>query len=169
MLVPADGSPSAARDAKRTAHPTRCALVAAFTRSARFLLPLLGLGALFSGLLDPLVEWIEARLRPLVEAISRATAPPREWIAQLLQPVQDFLAALLRPVRDLVEWLLGLLPDIALPFDVPGWVVDVLLAVIVVVAVFSATHRGLKERRDKLAATREAGGGDPDEARSGRS
>lgn len=165
VLAPSDGSPSAARDAKRTAHPTRYALIAAFTRSARYLLPLLGLGALFSGLLDPLKEWVEARVRSVIDAIARVTAPPREWLAELLQPLRDRVAELLEPLRDLLEWLLrplrdllawllGLLPDVALPFDVPGWVVDVLVAVIVVVAVFLATRRGLEERRKKLAETR---------------
>ena len=171
VLVPEQGSPSAARDAKRTAHPTRYALVAALTKSARYLLPLLGLGALFSGLLEPVEEWIEARLRPAVEAIVRATEPPREWIAQLLQPIRDLLAALLQPVRDLVGWLLGLLPDLELPFDVPGWLVDVLFAVIVVVVVFSATRRGLQERRTKLestkATTKKVGSGEPGETADG--
>ncbi|HLQ80681.1 MAG TPA: hypothetical protein VK122_06265, partial [Brachybacterium sp.] len=148
VLVPAEGSPSAARDAERTAHPTRYALIAAFARSLRYLLPLLGLGALFSGLLDPLEEWIEARVRPLVEAVARAIAPLRDWVAELLQPLRDALAWLLQPVNALLEWVLspvrellawlrGLLPEFELPFDVPGWVVDVLIAVIVVGAVFA--------------------------------
>src|SRR5699024_10610621 len=58
------------------------------------------------------------------------------------------------PVRELLAWLLGLLPVFELPFAVPGWVVDVLIAVIVVGAVFAATRRGLQERRKKLAETR---------------
>src|SRR5699024_1427267 len=134
-------------------------------RSMRYLLPLLGFGALFSGLLDPLEEWIEARVRPLVEAVARAIAPLRDWLAELLQPLRDALAWLLQPVnaflewvlspvRELLAWLLGLLPVFELPFAVPGWVVDVLIAVIVVGAVFAATRRGLQERRKKLAETR---------------
>ena len=165
VLVPAEGSPSAARDAKRTAHPTRYALIAALARSMRYLLPLLGFGALFSGLLDPLEEWIEARVRPLVEAVARAIAPLRDRLAELLQPLRDALAWLLQPVnaflewvlspvRELLAWLLGLLPVFELPFAVPGWVVDVLIAVIVVGAVFAATRRGLQEHRKKLAETR---------------
>src|SRR5699024_1077335 len=164
VLVPAEGSPSAARDAKRTAHPTRYALIAALTRSMRYRLPLLGLGALFSGLLDPLEEWVEARVRPLVEAVARAIAPLRDWLSELLQPLWDALAWLLRPVnavlewllspvRELLTWLLGLLPEFELPFDVPGWVVDVVIAAIVVASVFAATRRGLQERRKKLAET----------------
>lgn len=169
VLVPADGSPSAAREEKRAAHPTRFALIAALTKSARYLVPLLGLGALFSGLLDPLIDWLEARVRPALDAIARMTAPPREWIAQLLRPIQEFLEAvvspikeffamLLRPVRDLLAWLLGLLPDIGLPFDIPDWLPDLLVPVIVVVSVFLATRRGLHSRGEKLAAAKAARG-----------
>ncbi|GAA4518520.1 hypothetical protein GCM10023160_00710 [Brachybacterium paraconglomeratum] len=165
VLVPADGSPSAAREEKRAAHPTRYALVAALTKSARYLVPLLGLGALFSGLLDPLVNWIEARVRPALEAIARMTEPPREWIAQLLRPIQEFLEAvfspikeffamLLRPVRDLLAWLVGLLPDIDLPFGIPEWVVDLAIPVVVVVAVFSGTRKTLRSRGERLAAAK---------------
>lgn len=167
VLVPAEGSPSAAREEKRAAHPTRYALVAAFTRSARYLVPLLGLGALFSGLLDPLLNWIEARVRPTLEAIAQRTEPVREWIGQLLRPIQEFLeavfspireffAALLRPVLDLLAWLVGLLPDIDLPIDTPGWVVDLLVPVVVVVAVFSGTRKGLRSRGERLAAEKAA-------------
>lgn len=166
-LVPEEGSPSAARDAKRTAHPTRYALVAATMKSARYLVPLLGLGALFSGLLDPLLEWAEAKARPALDAIARITAPVREWIGQLLRPIQEFLASvfspireffawLLRPVRDLLDWLLGLLPDFGLPFDIPDWLLDVLVPVIVVVAVFSGTYEALQSRGERLAAAKAA-------------
>lgn len=173
VLLPDEESPSAARDAKRTAHPTRFALIAALTKSARFLIPLLGLGALFGGLLEPVERWIEARVRPMVDAIARWTAPVREWIDQLLQPVREFLnavfsplreflAALMRPVRDVLDWLFGLLPDIGLP-NIPDWVLDILLPVIVLVAVFLATRRGLRERREKLAQSRDASAAAPDE------
>lgn len=169
VLVPADGSPSAAREEKRAAHPTRFALIAALTKSARYLVPLLGLGALFSGLLDPLLAWIEARVRPALDAIARMTEPVREWIAQLLRPIHEFLeavfspireffAALLRPVGDLLAWLLGLLPDIGLPFDIPDWLPDLLVPLIVVVSVFLATRKGLHSRGEKLAAAKAARG-----------
>ena len=164
LLVPTEGSPSALRDEKRTAHPTRYALIAALAKAAKFLIPLLGLGALFSGLLDPVEEWIEARIRPVVDAIVQATQPIRDWIGEVTRPVREFLDALLSPVRELiaailrpigeaVRWLLDLLPDIGLPFSVPGWLVDVLVPVIVVVAVFTATHRALRTRRERLAET----------------
>ena len=181
LLVPTEGSPSALRDEKRTAHPTRYALIAALAKAAKFLIPLLGLGALFSGLLDPVKEWIEARIRPVVDAIVQATQPIRDWIGEVTRPVREFLDALLSPVRELiaailrpigeaVRWLLDLLPDIGLPFSVPGWLVDVLVPVIVVIAVFSATHRTLRTRREKLAETTSgAGSGDDARAHAARS
>lgn len=171
LLVPAEGSPSALRDEKRTAHPTRYALIAALAKAAKFLIPLLGLGALFSGLLDPVEEWIEARIRPVVAAVAQATQPIREWLGEvtrpvrefldaLLSPVQELIAAILRPIGEAVRWLLDLLPEIGLPFSVPGWLVDVLVPVIVVIAVFTATHRALRTRREKLAATSSGTGSD---------
>lgn len=161
VLVPAEGSPSAARDARRTAHPTRYAMVAALTGSARYLLPLLGLGALLSGLLDPLAEWVEARIRPAVEAVAQATAPVREGIADLLRPVVAFLDALLQPLRDLLRWLGGLLPDFSLPFGVPEWLVDLVPPVMVVLAAFLATRSTLQRRREQLeeGARPESGAG----------
>lgn len=171
LLVPAEGSPSALRDEKRTAHPTRYALIAALAKAAKFLIPLLGLGALFGGLLDPVKEWVEARIRPVVDAIVQATQPIRDWIGEvtrpvrefldaLLSPIQELIAAILRPIGEAVRWLLDLLPDIGLPFSVPGWLVDVLVPVIVVIAVFTATHRALRTRREKLAETSSGAGSD---------
>ena len=165
LLVPAEGSPSAARDAKRTEHPTRYALIAAVTKGAKYLLPLLGFGALFSGLLDPLKEWVAARIRPAIEAISRlidplmewieaVTRPVREFLDMLLSPVRELLAAILRPVRDFLRWLVGLLPDVELPFSIPEWVVDIAVPLLVVAMVFAATFAELRRRREKLAATR---------------
>ena len=184
-LVPADGSPSAARDEKRTAHPTRYALIAALTKAATFLLPLLGIGALFSGLLDPVKEWIAERIRPVIEAIGQVirpigewleavTRPVREFVDALLAPIRDFFSMLLTPVRELIaailrpigealRWLLGLLPDIGLNLDVPDWLVDVLVPVVVVVAVFVVTFSRLRHRREKLAETaKDADGEDED-------
>ncbi|WP_127097476.1 hypothetical protein [Brachybacterium saurashtrense] len=155
-LVPSEGSPSAVRDATRAAHPVRFALLAAAAKGAKFLIPLLGFGALFSGLLDPVEAWIEARIRPVVEEISRATAPAREWIAEVTRPVREVIDTLLSPLRDAVRWLLGLLPEITLPVDVPGWVIDVLVPVLVVVAVFAATYSGIAHRRRELAASARA-------------
>ncbi|WP_263312352.1 hypothetical protein [Brachybacterium atlanticum] len=171
LLVPTEGSPSALRDEKRTAHPTRYALIAALAKAAKFLIPLLGLGALFGGLLDPVEEWIEARIRPVVAAVAQATQPIRDWIGEvtrpvrefldaLLSPIQELIAAILRPIGEAVRWLLDLVPEIGLPFSVPGWLVDVLVPVIVVIAVFTATYRALRTRREKLAETSSGTGSD---------
>lgn len=171
LLVPADDSPSADRDRKRTAHPTRYALVAALTRAAGFLLPLLGFGALFSGLLDPVKEWVGAQVRPIIEAITEFFDPVREWIAGVLRPIEEFLDALFAPVREffaviwspvaqawswLTDLLFGWIPDLSLPFDIPGWVVDVAVPVLVVAVVFAVTFSSLRHRHEKLQATREA-------------
>lgn len=159
-LAPVAGTPSAARDARRTAHPTRYALIAALTTSVKFLIPLLGLGALLSGVLDPLKEWVEARIRPVVEAVATATAPAREWLADLIRPVTDFLGALLQPVRDLLRWLIGLLPDFSFPFGVPDWLADVLVPVMVVLAAFLATRSALQRRREQLLENAAPDGGE---------
>ncbi|WP_193105968.1 hypothetical protein [Brachybacterium sp. FME24] len=174
LLVPEDDSPSAVRDVKRLAHPARYALVAALAKAAGFLIPLLGFGALFSGLLDPVKEWIGALIRPVIDAIVGVIEPVRRWVAELLRPVQEFLdalfapvraffAALLRPVVDAWNWLMDLLfgwiPDLSLPFSVPEWVIDVSVPVIVVLVVFVVTFSGLRRRQAKLDATRAASSG----------
>ena len=173
-LAPDADSPSAARDRKRTAHPTRYALLAALTKAAAFLLPLLGLGALFSGILQPARDWIAERLAVLIEAIMGVVSPVLEWIDELLRPIREFIdsltrpirdliAALLQPLRDLVDWLRSLLPGLSLPFDVPGWVVDLAVPVIIVLVVFAVTFGRLRTRRQRLedarasAATTSAG------------
>ncbi|WP_422115787.1 hypothetical protein [Brachybacterium sp. UNK5269] len=170
-LAPADGSPSAVRDAKRLAHPTRYAALAALTKTLGFLLPLLGLGALFAGLLDPVTEWIARRIRPLIEWVGRLVAPIREWFAQLLRPVREFLDELLAPVREFVaallrplaeawtwfwEMLRSWLPRFDLSGVIPEWVVDVAVPVIVVLAVFALTLRELRRRRERLEVVRAA-------------
>lgn len=168
-LAPLEGSPSAVRDRKRTAHPTRYALLAAVTKAATFLIPLLGLGALFSGILRPVREWvagvvtaaIEAILGvvdPIVEWIDELLRPLREFLDELTRPVREFLSALVQPVRGFVDWLRdllsGLFEGLSLPFDVPGWVVDVAVPVIVVLVVFAVTFRGLRKRNSRLEAAR---------------
>lgn len=76
-LAPDPGSASAAREERRAAHPTRFALVAALMRAAGYLLPLLGIGLLLSGLLRPLREWVDRVTQPPRDAVREATAPAR--------------------------------------------------------------------------------------------
>ncbi|MGP5377499.1 hypothetical protein ACTXM8_16065 [Brachybacterium alimentarium] len=174
LLVPTPGSPSALRDEKRTAKPTRYALLAALPKAAGYLIPLLGIGALFSGLLDPVKAWVGERVRPVIAAIDAFVQPIKDWFDELLRPVREFLAALfapigeaiaamLRPLQRAAAWLrellFGWIPDLSLPFSVPGWVVDLAVPVIVVLVVFAVTFGRLRRRREKLAATRAASAG----------
>ena len=173
-LIPAEGTPSARREATRAAHPTRLAVLAALPRALFYLVPLLGIGVLFSGLLRPVREAIERLLRPLVEGIaallgairewvSELTAPIREFIAGLLQPVTNFLEALFRPVARAWDWLLGVLfgwiPDLGL--DLPDWLFDVLIPAFVVFAIFLSTLQGLRRRRALMEETRRGSAGTP--------
>lgn len=165
-LIPAEESPSALRDEKRAAHPTRFAALAAVRRAAGYLIPLLGLGALFSNLLRPVREWVASLLRPVVEAIGAVVNPVLEVIGDLLRPVRDLLAAVLRPVARALDWLrdllLGWIPDLSLPFSVPDWVPDVVVPLIVVLLVFSATLSGIRRRSAALEEARKQPGGPTD-------
>ncbi len=173
-LAPELGSPSAVRDAKRLAHPTRYAALAALTKTLGYLLPLLGVGALFAGFLDPVREWVAARIRPLTEWVGRVVTPIREWFVELLRPVREFLDGLITPVREFLagllrplveawnrfwEMLRGWLPRFDLSGVIPEWVVDVAVPVIVVLVVFSMTLRELRRRRERLDAARTATAG----------
>lgn len=165
-LIPAEGSPSALRDEKRAAHPTRFAALAAVRRAAGYLIPLLGLGAMFSNLLRPVREWVASLLRPVVEAIGAVVNPVLEVIGDLLHPVRDLLAAVLRPVARALDWLrdllLGWIPDLSLPFSVPDWVPDVVVPLIVVLLVFRATLSGIRRRSAALEEARKQPGGPTD-------
>lgn len=165
-LIPAEGSPSALRDEKRAAHPTRFAAFAAVRRAAGYLIPLLGLGALFSNLLRPVREWVASLLRPVAEAVGAVVNPVLEVIGDLLRPVRDLLAAVLRPVARALDWLrellLGWIPDLSLPFSVPEWVPDVVVPLIVILLVFSATLSGIRRRSAALEEARKEPGGSTD-------
>lgn len=133
-LAPAHGSASWQREQRRLARPVRFALGSAAFTAAKFLVPLLGIGALFG--------WL---LRPAREAVESAVRPPVEAVAEFLRPVGDLIGRV-------KEYLLGWVPDLAvtLPFDVPGWVVDVAVPGVVVLVVFVATLVRLRKRRRQL-------------------
>lgn len=156
-LAPDEGSPSAIRDRKRIAHPTRYALLAALSKGVTYLLPLLGLGALLSGLLDPVIAWIAGLVRPAWQWIGTRLQPVWDFIGAVTQPVRDVVDWALQPLRSFVAWLRELLRfDLSLPFAVPEWVGDVAVPLIVVAAVFVATFRGLRRRHERLEAARAA-------------
>ncbi|MBK0330983.1 hypothetical protein I8D64_06145 [Brachybacterium sp. MASK1Z-5] len=157
-LVPAEGSPSAAREARKADHPVRFGLIAAGAQAARFLVPLLGLGALFSGLLDPVKRWIGRLVEPVVTWVDEATRGIRTWIGEVTRPVRELVDALLEPIRRFLGWLWNLLfgwiPDIHLGIDVPDWIVDYLVPVLVVVVVFVVTIGTIRDRRERLEKAR---------------
>ncbi|MFE5775588.1 hypothetical protein [Brachybacterium sp. NPDC056505] len=157
-LVPAEGSPSAAREARKADHPVRFGLIAAAAQAARFLVPLLGLGALLSGLLDPVKRWIGRLIEPVVTWIDEATRGIRTWIGEVTRPVRELVDAILEPIRRFLGWLWNLLfgwiPEIHLGIDVPDWIVDYLVPVLVVVVVFVVTIGTIRDRRNRLEKAR---------------
>lgn len=145
-LAPEEGSASWAREQRKAAHPVRFALVRALATAAKFLIPLLGIGALLSGLLDPVKLWVQDLVRPVVEAIARFT-----------QPVRDLIDAVLEPIRRSAAWLrealLGWIPDFSfdLPaLGVPAWVIEVAFPVGIVLVVFLVSLRKVRRRRSQL-------------------
>src|SRR5690625_5864775 len=69
-------------------------LLAALSKAAAYRLPLLGLGALFSGILQPVREWVAERMGVVIEAIMGVVDPVLEWVDGLLRPIREFLDSL---------------------------------------------------------------------------
>ncbi|MCT2176103.1 hypothetical protein M3F63_00205 [Brachybacterium muris] len=71
-----------------------------------------------------------------------------EWIDAILGPIGRALAWLR-------ETLLGWIPELSfsLPFDVPDWVFDVGIPVVIVLLVFWTTLGKLKRRRSQLGVS----------------
>lgn len=149
-LAPDEGTASWGREQRKLAHPVRFALVRAMLTAAKFLIPLLGLGALFSGLLDPVTQWVADRVRPVVDAIVRFLQPVGEMIDAVLEPIRRFAAWL---SELLFGWIPELSFDLPVP-EVPAWVVEVAFPVGLVLVVFLMTLRGLRRRRDQLEQAR---------------
>ena len=157
-LAPEKGSASWRREQRQLAHPMRFALISAAFTAAKYLIPLLGIGALFSGLLRPVREWVESLIRPPVEAI-----------AELLRPVGEVIETILEPIGRALAWLretlFGWIPEfsISLPFDVPPWVVDVGIPVVIVLLVFWMTLGRLKRRQSQLGVSEDSSSASDDE------
>jgi hypothetical protein len=86
-LLPEVGSRSETRDLRRVAHPERYAVVSEVTALIRLLVPLLGLGALFAWLFEPISRWMKAHVWPRFEPVSR-------WLKDILTPVGQFFERL---------------------------------------------------------------------------
>lgn len=114
-LLPETGSRSEERNLKRTAHPTRFALVAALTTALRLVIPLLGLGALLAFLADSVKAWLSRHLSPLLDPIFH-------WLGRVLEPLGSALAAVGAFFGAIIDFLFGRIPAIHLPFDTPDWV-----------------------------------------------
>src|SRR5690625_6695819 len=97
------------------------------------------------GVVDPVLEWVDGLLHPI-----------REFLDSLTRPIRDLIAAVLQPLRDLVDWLRSLLPELSLPFDVPDWLVDIAVPVVIVLVVFALTFARLRRRRERLEADRKS-------------
>src|SRR5690625_7611782 len=95
------------------------------------------------GVVDPVLEWVDGLLRPI-----------REFLDSLTRPIRYLIAADLQPLRDLVDWLRRLLPEPSLPFDVPDWVVDIAVPMVIVLVFLALTSAHLRRPRERLAAER---------------
>lgn len=170
-LVPSEGSSSAAREARRAEHPVRFGLIAAGAQAARFLLPLLGIGALLSGLLDPVLAWIDPRVEPILTWLDESTRGIRTWAEQATRPLRDLVDAVLEPLGRFLGWLwdvlFGWVPQIRLGIDLPDWVFDYGFRILGVVAAFLITSGAIRDRRKRLETARRAEGRAEDPARTG--
>lgn len=149
-LLPEGGSRSEARERRRVAHPERYALVSGATMLVRLLIPLLGLGALFAWLLEPIVRWMRDHVWPWFEPIAH-------WFQSVLAPVGQFF-----------EWLFNLLfgwiPDISL--GVLDWVTTTLRIGMLVLLAYFASRSNLKRRQKKLEESEATQADEPEYAPS---
>lgn len=142
-LAPEKGSASEARESRKAEHPTRYAMIVAAVQAAKYLIPILGFGALFSGLLDPVKQ-----------AVARWIRPVTTWIGEVTRPVREVISAILEPIGAFFRWLLGILfgwvPDFDLP--IPEWVFEFGVPILLVVLAFVTAAGRIRRRREKLAA-----------------
>ncbi|MGY5766433.1 hypothetical protein ACXET9_14680 [Brachybacterium sp. DNPG3] len=178
-LAPADGSSSAERDRRRTEQPAKYALIAAATTAARYVIPVLGIGALFSGLLRPVREWAWRRVEPAVTSLAalrdraaawldELTRPVREAVDELTRPIWQFLDDVTRPVREAVgaalRWLLdGFLWLWDLLFGWLSVIPDEVRTGFLILAAFLIAYERLRNRRDALARSRDGEDGEDSE------
>lgn len=142
-LLPEPGSRSEARDLKRTARPNTFALIAGLTTALRLIVPLLGLGALFAFITEPVKAWLSHHLSPILDPIFA-------WLGQLLEPVGRILMAIGRLIGSVIDFLFGWLPSFHLPFDVPDWVWTAARIALLMLVAFSVSRSNLRRRQKQL-------------------
>lgn len=142
-LLPEPGSRSEARDLKRSAKPNTFALIAGLTTAARLIVPLLGLGALFAFITEPIKKWLSRLLSPILD-------PFFAWLGQLLEPVGRFLMVIVRFIGRVIDFLFGWLPSLHLPFDIPDWVWTSARIALLAFVAYSVSRSNLKRRQKRL-------------------
>lgn len=145
-LLPEPGSRSEARDLKRTARPNTFALIAGLTTALRLIIPLLGLGALFAFITEPVKAWLSRHLSPILDPIFA-------WLGQRLEPAGRLLMAIGRFIGSVIDFLFGWLPSFHLPFDTPDWVWTSAKIALLALVAFSVSRSNLKRRQKQLEQT----------------
>lgn len=117
----------------------RYAALAALRESARYLLPLLGIGAYLALLAEPAEKAVEEKARPVTS-----------WLGRLLEPVGEALAPVGRFLGGVLELLLGWIPD---------WFTGIAIPIAVVALVFASTLMKARQRELKLEEARRRAAG----------
>lgn len=138
-LAPEPGSASASHEERRARNPMRYAALAALRESARYLLPLLGIGAYLALLAEPAEKAVEEKARPVTS-----------WLGRLLEPVGEALAPVGRFLGGVLELLLGWIPD---------WFTGIAIPIAVVALVFASTLMKARQRELKLEEARRRAAG----------
>lgn len=153
-LLPEPGSRSKARDLKRSAKPNTFALIAGLTTATRLIVPLLGLGALFAFITEPIKKWFSKHLTPILEPIFA-------WLGHLLEPVGRLLTAIGRFIGRVIDFLFGWVPSFQLPFDVPDWVWPTVRIALLAFVAYSVSRSNLKRRQKRLEDARVRASNEP--------
>lgn len=149
-LLPAEGSPSAARDDALRAHPYRRALLRGVMASLKVVLPLLGIG-----------ELIDRATQPAQDAAAEAVQPTVTWITQILEPIGRLLSAILDLIGSLFSWVGPLLEFLfgwlrPLLNLLPQWEIGPVMSVLVIIASAWAAYVAGRRRLTRLEAQQQA-------------
>ena len=149
-LLPADDSPSAARDDALRAHPYRRALLRGVMEALKVVLPLLGIG-----------ELIDRATQPAQDAAEEAVQPTVTWVTQILEPIGRLLSAILDLIGSLFSWVGPLLEFLfgwlrPLLDLLPQWEIGPVMSVLVIIASAWAAYVAGRRRLTRLEAQQQA-------------